>query len=353
MWKGKANANGGQCAIAWSKVCRPVELGGLGIHNLDTLSWSLRMRWLWLQKTQPDKPWASLPIQINANAKALFSVSIISNVGDGNNTMFWTDRWLHGRSISDMVPTLVAAVSKRHISRRIVADALHNQRWIRDISGALSVHAIIEYLQVWDLLEGMELQEGMPDVHTWVHSASGQYSSKSAYKVFFQGSIGFEPWKRLWKSWAPLWCKFFLWLAIKNRCWTADRLARRGLSHPPRCPLCDQEDETIQHLLTSCVFTRQIWFQVLARTGLQQLTPQPTDFCFSDWWRTAASRAPKDRRSGLNSLIILSAWCIWKHRNECVFDGRKPEEQRLELAIWDEATLWSMAGAKGLSQLLA
>ena len=47
LWKGKASANGGQCVIAWSKVCRPVELGGLGIHNLDTLSWSLRMRWLW------------------------------------------------------------------------------------------------------------------------------------------------------------------------------------------------------------------------------------------------------------------------------------------------------------------
>jgi hypothetical protein len=23
-------------------------------------------------------------------------------------------------------------------------------------------------------------------------------------------------------------CKFFIWLAIKNRCWTADQLAKRG-----------------------------------------------------------------------------------------------------------------------------
>ena len=27
-----------------------------------------------------------------------------------------------------------------------------------------------------------------------------------------------------------------------QKCWTADRLARRGLPHPEYCPLCDQED---------------------------------------------------------------------------------------------------------------
>jgi hypothetical protein len=46
------------------------------------------------------------------------------------------------------------------------------------------------------------------------------------------GAISFEPWKRLWKSWAPRKCKFFRWLAIRNKCWTADRLQRKGLPHP-------------------------------------------------------------------------------------------------------------------------
>jgi hypothetical protein len=35
-------------------------------------------------------------------------------------------------------------------------------------------------------------------------------------------SITFEPWKRIWKSWAPNKCKDFLWLAIRNRYWTAE-----------------------------------------------------------------------------------------------------------------------------------
>lgn len=34
MWCGKAQANGGNCAMAWDSVCAPKWAGGLGIPNL-------------------------------------------------------------------------------------------------------------------------------------------------------------------------------------------------------------------------------------------------------------------------------------------------------------------------------
>jgi len=37
---------------------------GLGISDLKTLGWALRMRWFWLQKTEPDRPWADLTIHV-------------------------------------------------------------------------------------------------------------------------------------------------------------------------------------------------------------------------------------------------------------------------------------------------
>ena len=182
-------------------------------------------------------------------------------------------------------------------------------------------------------------------MHIWKLDGSGNFS-KSAYCAFFNGAIPFEHWRRLWKSWAPSKCKVFLWLAIRNRCWTADRLARRGLPHPPKCPLCDQEEEDIQHLLTTCVFSRDFWFRVLAPLGLQDRFPGRHELSFADWWRKAVKKIQKDTRKGLNSIIILGAWVIWKHRNSCVFDGARPCINDLLRMFREEQHLWCLAGAR-------
>lgn len=74
---------------------------------------------------------------------------------------------------------------------------------------------------------------------------------------------------------------FFMWLVVRERCWTADQLARRGLPHPSYCPLCDQEVENINHLLSTRVFTREFWFFLLCRVGLQSHSPIWWDLL---WW---------------------------------------------------------------------
>ena len=158
-----------------------------------------------LQKTDSTRPWAGLQIQVHPNVKALFSIAVSTVVGDGGNTKFWTERWLHGRSVAEVAPHLVTLVPRRVINQRTVQQALENRRWVADIKGALSVQAISEYLQLWVLLEDFELQQGVQDHHVWRFAESGGYSSKSAYGAFFVGSIRFAPWKRVWKTWAPLW----------------------------------------------------------------------------------------------------------------------------------------------------
>ena len=137
-----------------------------------------------------------------------------------------------------------------------------------------------------------------------------------------------------------------MWLAIRNRCWTADRLQKRGLPHPERCPPCDQEEETAQHIHTSYVFARQYWYAVLQPLNMVRLTPTRS-VAFADWWM----RAEKKLLKGFHTYCILGAWTLWKHRNACVFGGASPDLQAAIQAFKDEANLWKFAGAKGLSSL--
>jgi len=211
----------------------------------------------------------------------------------------------------------------------------------------------VDFLHLWESLYNFELEPDVEDVHIWQFSASGQYSAKSAYESFFLGSTQFGPYERIWNTWAPPKCHFFLWLVAHNRCWTADRLARRWLPHPEQCPLCDQEDETINHLLVSYVFARQFWYFLLRQVGLHSLSPQPSDTSFDSWWEKASGATSGLIQKGLNSLIVLGAWTLWNHRNRCIFYGITPNLGGALTLAGEERQLWNLAGAKGLSSLTA
>ena len=102
--------------------------------------------------------------------------------------------------------------------KRTVHDALVENRWIFDIRGALTINVLIEYLRLWEKLSGFKLQAEVDDTHIWQFSASGHYSSKTAYEALFTGAIQFKPRKRIWKSWSPGKCKFFMWTVAHKKC---------------------------------------------------------------------------------------------------------------------------------------
>jgi hypothetical protein len=51
LWSDTEVVQSDKCTVAWGKVQRPLQLGGLGVVNLKLFDMALRQRWLWLQKT--------------------------------------------------------------------------------------------------------------------------------------------------------------------------------------------------------------------------------------------------------------------------------------------------------------
>ena len=58
-------------------------------------------------------------------------------------------------------------------------------------------------------------------------------------------------------------------------------------------------------------------------------------------------------KMGINSLVLLGAWTLWKHRNQCVFEGGNLSVAAVLEQVGEERRLWEMAGAKGLIFLAA
>jgi hypothetical protein len=258
FWEGRAAANGGNCHVSWRTVCQPLKYGGPGVNDIERKGLALRLRWLWHSKTDTGRVWHGLDMQFTAQEQALFFISTYMILGDRQTGKFWEDRWLDGRSISEIAPQLYACIPKRRCKGRTIADGLQDHNWARDIHGTLGIHEIGQYLTIWRQTERFTLTV-QPDQIIWRWTANGRYTAQSAYLATFRDSPRCNAWKLIWKAWAPPRVKLFLWLANKDRCWTAERLRRRRLPHNQRCALCDHELETMHHLLISCPFSKQVW----------------------------------------------------------------------------------------------
>lgn len=147
---------------------------------------------MWANKVDRPLPWVGFQIEAPRNATALFNMAIAPVLGNGENILFWKDRWLNGTSIADLAPHLIQNIARRVINKRTVAEAIYNHKWVADIKRAVTIPLLVEYVQVWDQLQGVVL-------HTfrWKLTDSGEYTSWSANAAFFLGTIRFSPWKKI------------------------------------------------------------------------------------------------------------------------------------------------------------
>jgi hypothetical protein len=134
----------------------------------------------------------------------------------------------------------------------------------------------------------------------------------------FLGQVAMVRAKELWKVKASNEYRFYVWLAFQDHCWMSNRLARHDLRNNGPCALCCQERETITHLLLTYVFSREVWFKELTKSGWQQMAPGVDDR-LPDWWLHRQKVVAWARRKAFDSLVFLTLRSLWLERNMRVF----------------------------------
>jgi hypothetical protein len=102
----------------------------------------------------------------------------------------------------------------------------------------------------------------------WPYSITGEYQVKKAYDIITHTESSLNPttlanpnlWKRLWKIKLPLKILTFTWKLLHHAILVRSELNNRGIQCDRTCILCNNANETQDHLFLHCDLARAIWF---------------------------------------------------------------------------------------------
>lgn len=118
----------------------------------------------------------------------------------------------------------------------------------------------------------------MRDARIWVAEPEGVYSVCSAYKVI-QGHnvLNLDPIFRLiWIAAAPSNVCAFAWRVLLDRVPRRLNLLRRKFlssSADAHCPVCQLDQESVDHVFIHCPFATKVWSLCYCWLGLQRVLP--------------------------------------------------------------------------------
>jgi hypothetical protein len=81
---GSDTVTGGRCKVTWETVCRPRDLGGLGVSDLRRAGIAFCVRWEWQADTEHRPALRSRERAV----VAVFQAATVFMLGNGESTFF-------------------------------------------------------------------------------------------------------------------------------------------------------------------------------------------------------------------------------------------------------------------------
>ncbi|CAL1356986.1 unnamed protein product [Linum trigynum] len=123
-------------------------------------------------------------------------------------------------------------------------------------------------------------------------------------------------WIRLWEANIPPKLKVFVWQIFNRILPTTEALREKDVEIHPRCPVCWEGTETMEHLFLDCPVARALWDYA----GLEHLGQGLPRHTFPLFLKNLLAVIPQP---DLLFAVVAVLWRIWRSRNWVVFEGKQ------------------------------
>lgn len=183
------------------------------------------------------------------------------------------------------------------------------------------------------------LQQVFPALKTrdkfiWSHSKSGNFSTRSFTLELdkLRPPSHHDAVKGVWKGLVPHRIEVFVWIALMGKINKRSKLARIGIIPPDcdKCPLCDSESESCDHLMLHCSISYQLWNWWMDLWDIKWVFPCTLRDAFDQW---CCAKKPPFFKKVWTAIFFIMVWTIWKERNLRIFGSSSSSLKNLKELI--------------------
>ncbi|XP_071713253.1 uncharacterized protein [Rutidosis leptorrhynchoides] len=258
-----------------------------------------------------------------------FTTSFQLHPGDGSATDFWSENWLGGGDLRSRYSRLFHLDQNKEAK---VADRVSwheggcnfNWQWNRELIGRNR-----------DMLEEMILQireyfsnnnsnaTGTSGGCFWLLAANGRFTTKKMNAIILEKVLAHEKSQpeSLKNSLVPKKVEVFIWRARRKRLPSLLELDRRGVDlHSVRCPMCDDDVETIDHVLIFCKIAYDVWTRIYKWWGHGAYSR----LSIIETFEGSLNRNTSELGAKIWQAVEWSSgYILWKYRNMKIFKNKK------------------------------
>ncbi|XP_071692793.1 uncharacterized protein [Rutidosis leptorrhynchoides] len=188
--------------------------------------------------------------------------------------------------------------------------------WARQPTG----RGAIELTSLTDLLDGLILND-RDDTWVWNLDDGKIFTVKKLSDLCDEKTlrIGSNNSRTLRNNLVPKKIEVFVWRLMKKRLLVRIELDKRVIDlHSVRCPICDDDIETTDHIVLFCAFAQDIWNRVFRWWGLGSFS----NLSFNEILKgNAGVNMSSFGRKLWQAIEWVCVYYIWKNRNNHTFRG--------------------------------